>query len=343
MEFKAPIETKRIEKWDNLKALLIFTIVIGHMAGYYTDNSIDMRRVFLFIYIFHMPAFLFISGLFSKKNIDQKRYANIFSYLILFYVIKIILFVTKAIINGEAGTFNLLKEDGSAWYAFALFAFCFITMLVKKLDKKYAMTIVIILGCLVGFDPWFKDFLVLSRILVFYPFFLAGYYIKPKDLIEKLDKTYLKIIGWISFGVLALLVIKIDVLYNLRPLLTGRHSYSALEISTEYSALLRLLYYGSVFVLIFLLIAITPKKKTPFTICGRNSISIYAIHRCLIFFFFDGFGGKIILEKIYPSHQDWLILPIAFVITIALSPDIIAKGLHYIIKPKLASPIDAKN
>ncbi len=338
MELKAPIETNRIEKWDNLKALLIFTIVIGHMAGYYTDNSIDMRRVFLFIYIFHMPAFLFISGLFSKKNIDQKRYANIFSYLILFYVIKIILFVTKAIINGEAGTFRLLEEDGSAWYAFALFAFSFITMLVKKLDKKYAMTIVIILGCLVGFDPWFKDFLVLSRIVVFYPFFLAGYFINPKELVAKLDKTYIKIMGWISFGILSFVVFKkINVLYDLRPLLTGRHSYRALDMSTGYGALLRLFYYGFVFALIFLLIAIIPKRKTPFTICGRNSISIYAIHRCLIFFFFDGFGGKILLEKIYPSHPDWLILPIAFVITITLSPDFIAKGLHYIIKPKLAA------
>ena len=84
MELDNLIEKKRIEKWDNLKALLIFTIVIGHLADYYTKNSMDMRRVYFFLYIFHMPAFLFISGLFSKKNINQKRYANIFSYLILY-------------------------------------------------------------------------------------------------------------------------------------------------------------------------------------------------------------------------------------------------------------------
>ena len=240
------------------------------------------------------------------------------------------------ITNGE-GDFRLLKESGSPWYAFALFAFCLITMLINKLEKKYAMTIAIVFGCLVGLDSWFGDFLILSRIVVFYPFFLAGYYMNSKKLMENLNKTYLKIIGWISFIILAWVVFaKIDFLYNLRPLITGRNPYSKLEIGAEYGILIRFVYYGFVFMLIFLLIAITPINKTIFTKWGKNSISIYAIHRCLIYIFMEGFGGMLLLEKIYPKHADWLIIPIALVITIILSPNFIAEGLRYLIKPKLA-------
>ncbi|BCN32914.1 acyltransferase family protein [Anaeromicropila herbilytica] len=340
MEFNAPVEKKRIAKWDNLKALLIFTIVIGHMADYYTDNSVDMRRVFLFIYTFHMPAFLFISGLFSKKNIDEKRYSNIFSYLILYYVIKILIFVTRRMINGE-GDWSLLEEDGSPWYAFALFAYCFMTIFMKKLEKKYAMMIAIIAGCLVNYDSSIRDFLVLARILVFYPFFLAGYYMNPKKIVEKLDKNYIKIVGFISFIALAFIVIvKVELLYDLRPLLTGRNPYSEMEIFTQFDAMLRLGYYALVFVLVFLIIALVPKRKLLITKWGKNSISIYAIHRCIIYILFDGLGGMVLFKKIYPEHPDWLIIPTALLITILLSPDFIAKGLHYVIKPKLVEDVE---
>ncbi|MCD7843041.1 MAG: acyltransferase family protein [Clostridiales bacterium] len=69
----------RIEKWDLLRALLIFLVVLGHTVNYYTADSVWMRGLFLFINSFHMPCFLFLDGLFSKRNVDGKRYSRIFS------------------------------------------------------------------------------------------------------------------------------------------------------------------------------------------------------------------------------------------------------------------------
>ena len=64
---------ERVSLWDNAKFLLIFLVVLGHFADYYTKDSLNMRRLFLFIYLFHMPAFIFISGLFSKNTVNHKR------------------------------------------------------------------------------------------------------------------------------------------------------------------------------------------------------------------------------------------------------------------------------
>lgn len=65
----------RIIKLDNLKFFLIFLVVLGHIfeeviaAG---NANWDVKSARFFIYLFHMPLFLFVSGIFSKKNIDNK-------------------------------------------------------------------------------------------------------------------------------------------------------------------------------------------------------------------------------------------------------------------------------
>jgi len=50
----------RIALWDNLKFLLVTCMVIGHFADQFTDVSIIYDSIFLFIYSFHIPLFIFI-------------------------------------------------------------------------------------------------------------------------------------------------------------------------------------------------------------------------------------------------------------------------------------------
>lgn len=56
---------KRIALWDNLKLFLIL-VVLGHLSFDYFDSSQMFRTISMVIYTFHMPAFVFISGLFVK-------------------------------------------------------------------------------------------------------------------------------------------------------------------------------------------------------------------------------------------------------------------------------------
>jgi len=54
---------------DNLKFVLIALVVIGHVWNtYYRYSDSDLLRSFaVTIWLFHIPAFLFVSGLFSKN------------------------------------------------------------------------------------------------------------------------------------------------------------------------------------------------------------------------------------------------------------------------------------
>ena len=63
----------RIALWDNLKFFLVTCVVIGHFADQFTDLSKIYDSIFLFIYSFHIPLFIFIAGLmFKNKNITAK-------------------------------------------------------------------------------------------------------------------------------------------------------------------------------------------------------------------------------------------------------------------------------
>ena len=49
---------------DIAKGLGICLVVLGHLSDYFGAN---MPRVYSFIYLFHVPLFFFLSGLFYKE------------------------------------------------------------------------------------------------------------------------------------------------------------------------------------------------------------------------------------------------------------------------------------
>ena len=52
--------------FDNARAILILLVVFGHMLQPYTSGDKYLSALYLVIYSFHMPTFLFISGYFEK-------------------------------------------------------------------------------------------------------------------------------------------------------------------------------------------------------------------------------------------------------------------------------------
>ena len=56
---------------------LILLVVFGHMLQPYTSGDKYLSALYLVIYSFHMPTFLFISGYFCE-NIDKPYYLEKF-------------------------------------------------------------------------------------------------------------------------------------------------------------------------------------------------------------------------------------------------------------------------
>lgn len=59
---------------DNIKGILIFLVVLGHLLGYLQEIHASFATgVRTFIYFFHMPGFIFMSG-YLAKGFLQKQY-----------------------------------------------------------------------------------------------------------------------------------------------------------------------------------------------------------------------------------------------------------------------------
>ena len=67
------VKKQRDYLYDNYKAFLIFLVVIGHFIEPAYTNHEFLYTLKWFIFAFHMPAFIFISGYFSKRELTLDK------------------------------------------------------------------------------------------------------------------------------------------------------------------------------------------------------------------------------------------------------------------------------
>ncbi|MCD7757636.1 MAG: acyltransferase family protein [Clostridiales bacterium] len=335
----------RVEKWDLLRALLIFLVVLGHMVDYYDNSSVRMRGLFLFINFFHMPCFLFLDGLFSKRNVDERRYDHIFSYLVIYFFAKMLICLTEGIATHEFD-FSLLEENGFPWYGLALFWCSLLTIFLKRISHKWVLVGAVLLACFVGYDSGIGDTLAIMRTIVFFPFFFAGYCLDPAKVAEKLSGVWAKVCGAAVLAALAAVCFCLtDKIYFVRALLTGRNAFQTFETVYDrgdlvfYGGLFRLGYYAVVALLCVALIALVPNHLpggNAVAAIGRRSLEIYILHRPLLFVLYN----VVQLDKWTAALGigNWIILPISMLITAFFALPFWERPIRAIIYPKPHRP-----
>lgn len=275
--------SNRIALWDNLKFILITLVVGGHFSDQLTDYSSIYSSIFLFIYAFHMPLFIFISGYFhSDRNTTKK----VLFYTSLGFLYKIVSFLIDRLNGDSQYIFNLLADSGLAWFMFVLAIYTFALSLLKDQNKKFILIGSIILACFIGYDKSIGDFLYLSRAIIFFPFYMFGTMMKSFDIIEfKRKYPLLKLVALLIFIVWGLICIaKIDTLYGLRYIFTGRNPFPDSIIA--YGALVRLACYIISTVLgASLILLVTSKKIKWISDLGKNTINVYFWHYLLFYIF----------------------------------------------------------
>ena len=179
------IKKERIWYWDTVKFLMILFVVVGHVVGYIASyGREDVMAINLFIYTVHMPMFIFIFGLFYKEK-DCLR--KILFYLSSAFLLKGLLYISYLAINGKA-KFGLFYEGGVPWFMFVLAWFTAIAWLLKKANKTVVLIVSFAISLFTGYFKNIGDFLCISRLLVFFPYFWLGTMIDPNILIEKIKK-----------------------------------------------------------------------------------------------------------------------------------------------------------
>ena len=179
------IEFENIEKiksryniLDNYKGLLIFLVVFGHFLFEYSinhKNSISYEIV-KYIYIFHMPSFVFCSGFLSKSQ--NSRSFKTLTKLILIYLIfnfshGFILYLYKI------EKIKFFSPYNSYWYLLCIIYWRFS---INYFGNQYcSIPISFIISILIGFCNEIYSELSLKRAFSFFPYFLIGYKISKEN------------------------------------------------------------------------------------------------------------------------------------------------------------------
>ncbi|MDK2561927.1 acyltransferase family protein [Romboutsia sedimentorum] len=266
---------------DNIKFILIFLVVFGHLIERYIDTNSTLMGVYMFIYIFHMPLFIFVSGLLSK-NIKKSKTVFLKTLLIPYIVLNIVWYTLAYFYTGETN-FPLLYPGWTLWFLLSLF---FWRISLKYLVKiKYILPISFLLGLIVGLVSN-GSILSFSRTIVFLPFFLLGYYTDIEKLKNISDKVniWIAILGVTLFVALALFIADNKMIdYKF---LYGSYSYSELSINIWQGILYRSLLYISSIALSIFVCSITPNSKTFYTDIGKSTMYIYAFHIYIVLIIF---------------------------------------------------------
>lgn len=268
---------KRIMLWDNLKFLLITLVVIGHFIDYYISSGI-YKSIFIFIYSFHMPLFIFAAGIFHRnKNIAYKVY----TYICLSFMLKILIYITRRNINPNI-ELDFAEESGVPWYIFAIGIFVLLTYALRNINKKYVLITWMLVACFIGYDNSIEDTFSISRIIIFYPFYLMGSMVNHERLEAMSHKKHTKAVCGIIIVIwfIACLIFREEI-YKLRPLFTARHPFE----DTYYGEwFYRLLCYIISILVGFCIIMLIPDNRIPFiSEAGRRSVQVYFWHRPILY------------------------------------------------------------
>lgn len=239
----------RIYLFDNIKFLAILLVVIGHAINFLTETDGNMleKSLFLTIYSIHMPLFIFISGLFLKPMDKSTKFPKqkVISYVLIGIVLRIVMSVLRLLLGKNMAYSLLDMYDSFTWFMWAMAVFITLMWIFREYNTKIILLVSLLIGCMAGYDKFLGDKLALMRIVVFLPFFVAGYMIKPESLATFLSNKWVKVVSiFVAVGFLVLFFINTDIYQYLRPIFTGRNSFEVLGRFSKFGFAARLLCYA---------------------------------------------------------------------------------------------------
>ncbi len=268
--------SERNHTYDNLRCLLIFTVALGHLLELFlTENLSLLYRV---IYSFHMPAFIFLTGMFARFH-----GARILKRLALPYVLfQLLYLVFHARLFGGPLTIQFTTPYWLMWYLLVIFFYDLLIPMLPPKGSKASFAVLgisVIMALIAGFMEDISAYLSLSRFFVFFPFFLWGYY---HDTLRRKEPTTHGA-SWIPLTLGALLAItgSFYVCHTSMP-------YAALYCSNSYAIsgtgiMERAMLMATAAGWILFLIHAIPNKKLPLiSALGQNTLPIFLLHGFVI-------------------------------------------------------------
>lgn len=273
---------KRNPFYDNARVLFIFLVVFGHIIQPFRESSSGFYTLYMWIYTFHMPAFILLSGFFAKGYGNKDYILNLVKKLLLPYVIFQIVYTLFYFWIGKDGWYSPLWEpQWSLWFLVSLFCWHVLLNLFKRFSPAVGITLSVVIGLAIGYIDVIGHAFSLSRTFFFFPFFLIGYWLSNEQVM-RLKSTHLKVAS-VAVMVAAAIILYAAPNFDVYWLL-GSKPYSELGLET-FGAFARLLVYIGGFIMTMSIFAWIPASQLPLTYIGSRTLYVYLLHGFFVQYF----------------------------------------------------------
>ena len=195
---------KRNHFLDLVKACAIILVVIGHNIqcgsgeNYLKEELFFDNIIFKYIYSFHMPLFMLISGYFFAYGINKEAkdiFINKFKSLIVpiltWAIFPLVIFIAVKFLKNEFSIISTIRyyiyySIHYLWFLWAVFWCSLIVLITNKIFKDKILIYVFIFT--VSF--LIPDSYNLALYKFMFPYFIIGYLYKKYNCQEKLSKIY---------------------------------------------------------------------------------------------------------------------------------------------------------
>ena len=323
---------QRIALFDNAKGYAILIVAIGHFTssavGTFSDFQV-LNATNAFIWSYHIPLFIFCSGLFAGKSWYKRKtvpWDKFMMYLAIYLLFWLALVVFKALVCNTYNNLNPLFMEKAPWFMLVLALYMVAVPLIGTVKPAVFMPISIVLAVVAGIYNPNPDLLSSGRFMVYLPYFAAGFYLQPDRVSGALERMHARIgkTQVHAIGIAALVVA--FVVFMLVPgdnifkaFAAGRYTLPFLmnryHLGMAVAVILRLATYVVGTLMIAVTLMALPYGECVLTKWGQRSLQIYFIH-IFVLYTANRFGLWAHLAWIIPQ---WACVASAYLIGIALT------------------------
>lgn len=284
-----PPKRRRDPYLDNVKFVLIALVVVGH-ALVPTLDADSSRALYIFVYTFHMPLFVLISGYLSRNfwNSNAKTNKLVDTFLVP-YVIVEVGYAALRFALGQKWSLTIIDPAWLNWYLLALLFWRLSTPVWKRM--KHPIPVAIAIYLFAGFSQISGDF-SMDRFFGLMPFFVIGLVMQPEHF-AFLDRLWVKIAAVVTILAAAATAILVAPKAPLAPFYY-KNSYQDMDLSWWMGMGVRtgLLVCG--LAMCVAVLALVPRGETWYSDLGTRTLYCYLLH-----------GIPVLIAK----DQGWLDLP----------------------------------
>ncbi|RPK43330.1 acyltransferase family protein [Streptomyces sp. ADI93-02] len=261
---------------DNAKYLLIVLVAVAH-SWEAVEGSRATTALYMFVYAFHMPAFIVICGYLSRSYTGRPHQLRrlVTGIAVPYVVFEVAYSLFKRYADDSPDhAITLLDPFFLTWFLAALLIWRLTSPLWRHL--RHPLPVALGIAALASLAPGIGDDLNLQRVLQFLPFFVLGLRLKPQHfaIVRRREARLLALpvlAGALLFAYWVAPRMKTGWLFR-------TNSAQQLDAPWWSGPVMTLLLFGCSLLLTAAFLSWVPRRHLWFTVLGAGTICGYLLH-----------------------------------------------------------------